>query len=519
MLSDARDPSYVIHVLALLPRDAELTCAHLREVDIASHAAGSFDELMSALDQPIGAIMITDEAVPAGGWWKLAAALAEQPPWSDVPIIVCCRKRKTAIEHVLATSAGNLTIIETPVRVSTVIAAAKTALRARRRQYEVRDLLLRLEDSDRRKDEFLAMLGHELRNPLSAMSLALQLKHLNESASHDDKHLQVIERQLGTLARIVDDLLDVSRVTLGKIRLELGDVDVCDVVHRCVQALAFDAESSSIQLHIDTPQRPVIVRADAVRLEQILANLVTNAIKYTPRGGHVDVIVRADAGTARVSVRDTGIGIAPEMLPRMFELFVQAKQGLDRSRGGLGLGLALVKRLVEMHGGQVEAQSQGLGKGSTFTIVLPTIDGARRVEPAAAAPVAFAERLRILIVEDNDDARVMLRYLLESSGQTVEEAMDGMAALERALAGSPDAMIVDIGLPKIDGFQVARRVRLAMPDPPYLVAVTGYGQPADRERAIEAGFDAFMVKPIDIAELGRLLAGAKRRPRAGDATA
>ena len=499
-----------IYVLAVMPRDAELTCGHLREVGIDARDAGTFDAMLATLTEPIGALLVTDEAVPPGGWSKIATVLGGQPAWSDIPIIVCCRKRRSGVDHVLATSAGNITVVETPVRVSTVLSAAKTALRARRRQYEVRDLLARLEETDRRKDEFLAMLGHELRNPLSAMNLALQLKHMQTPAIRDDRQMQILERQMRTLSRIVDDLLDVSRVTLGKIRLEPSDVDVCELARRCVQALSADAESSGLALRIDAPTCPVFVRGDVVRLEQILANLVTNAIKYTQRGGRIDVVVQPERQVVRLCVKDTGIGIEPEQLSRMFELFAQAKQGLERSRGGLGLGLALVKRLVEQHGGEITAHSEGLGKGSTFAVTLPAQHVERRAEPNTPA-AALSEQLRILIVEDNEDARVMLRTLLESHGQLVEDANDGMSGLTAALATPPDVMIVDLGLPKIDGFQLARQIRIALSDAPYLIAMTGYGQPSDRERAIGAGFDAFLVKPVEYAELERVLATTKRR--------
>ena len=499
-----------IFVLAVLPRDAELTCGHLREIGIDAQDVGTFDALLATLSEPIGALLVTDEAVPPGGWSKIATALERQPAWSDVPIIVCCRKRRSGIDHVLASSAGNITVVETPVRVSTVLSAAKTALRARRRQYEVRDLLARLEETDRRKDEFLAMLGHELRNPLSAMNLALQLKHMQMPSIRDDRQMQILERQMRTLSRIVDDLLDVSRVTLGKIRLELGDVDVCELARRCMQALAADAESSGLAVRIDTPSCPTFVRGDVVRLEQILANLVTNAIKYTPRGGRIEVAVQTAESKVRLIVRDTGIGIDPDTLPRVFELFAQAKQGLERSRGGLGLGLALVKRLVELHGGEISATSEGLGKGSTFVVTLPPHHVERASRPDVPA-VTLTEQLRILVVEDNEDARVMMRHLLESHGQIVEEANDGMSGLTAALSGPPDVMIVDLGLPKIDGYQLARQIRIALTDPPYLIAVTGYGQPQDRERAIAAGFDAFLVKPIEYAELEKVLANTERR--------
>ncbi|HEU4610624.1 MAG TPA: hybrid sensor histidine kinase/response regulator [Kofleriaceae bacterium] len=500
---EAGDVELTVYVLATLPRDAELTCEHLHRDGIAAACTSSFDELLDRLDGDIGAVLLTEEAVPPPRWGELAARVASQPAWSDIPIIVCARKRQSNVDRFIRGSA-NITVIETPVRVTTVVSAARAAVRARKRQYEMRDLLRRLEDADRRKDEFLAMLGHELRNPLAAIQLAVQLKRMRAPEEAPDAQMQVIERQLRTLGRIVDDLLDVSRITLGKIRLEIRDVDLCEVARRCVQALGPEAQASQLEMTVCTPDAPVLVRGDAVRLEQIVCNLVTNAIKYTPAGGSVRVEV-CDDSAPRLAVRDSGIGLDAAILPRVFDLFSQAKQGIDRSRGGLGLGLALVKRLVEMHGGRVEVASDGAGRGSTFTVQLPPpeADGAPR-EVAPEVSAAVHADVHIIVVEDNEDARLMLGDLLERRGQRVETAPDGIAGLQLALDRRPDVMLIDIGLPKLDGSQLAREIRRSLVDPPLLIAMTGYGH--ERERALAAGFDLFMVKPIDVLELETALA-------------
>ncbi len=492
-----------VYVLASMPRDAQLTCEHLHQVGIAAECTDSFDELLRVIDGDIGAVMLTEDAVPQDRWVELAECLSKQPAWADVPVIICARKRQSAVDRFLV-GTNSVTVLETPVRVSTVISAARAALRGRLRQYEIRDLLRRLEDADRRKDEFLAMLGHELRNPLAAIQLAVQLKQMREPTDGRDMQMQVIERQLRTLSRIVDDLLDVSRITLGKIRLEIRDVDLCEIARRCVQALAPEARASKLDLTVTTPGHAVFVRGDLVRLEQIVSNLVTNAIKYTPAGGSVVVEV-TNGGAPALIVRDTGIGIDRAILSKVFDLFSQAQQGLDRSRGGLGLGHALVKHHVEQHDGKVEVESDGEGRGSRFIVRLPQAahEHVTRVDNGRAQ-VGTREAMRIVVVEDNDDARAMLADLLESRGQHVETASDGLTGVQLAVDGRPDVMLIDIGLPKLDGYQVASEIRRRLDKPPLLIAMTGYGH--ERERALAAGFDIFMVKPIDMFELETKLA-------------
>jgi signal transduction histidine kinase/ActR/RegA family two-component response regulator len=503
---DTDDPRLTVYVLARMPRDAELTCEHLHRVGIRAQCTSSFDELLDLIGGDIGAVMITEDAVPQNRWVELADPLAKQPAWADIPVIVCARKQHSNMDRLLYGS-GSVTVIETPVRVNTIISAARTALRARKRQYEMRELLTRLEDADRRKDEFLAMLGHELRNPLAAIQLAVQLKQMRAASGEPDLQMQVVERQLRTLGRIVDDLLDVSRITLGKIRLEIRDVDLCEVARRCVQALAPEARASNLDLTVATPDHATLVRGDLIRIEQVVSNLVTNAIKYTPAGGAVNVQV-TDGNAPSLIVRDTGIGIDPAILPKVFDLFSQAQQGLDRSRGGLGLGLALVKHLIELHDGSVDVSSAGAGKGSVFTVRLPpsTHDRVPQVSSEQLS-AAIRDVMHIAVVEDNEDARAMLRDLLESRGQQVDIACDGMAGLHIALDKRPDVMLIDIGLPRLDGYQVAKEIRKRMANPPLLIAMTGYGH--ERQRALAAGFDIFMVKPIDVLELETTLAAIK----------
>jgi signal transduction histidine kinase/ActR/RegA family two-component response regulator len=416
-------------------------------------------------------------------------------------------------------------VIETPVRVATVLTAARSALRTRERQYELRDLLARqhdllrrLADADRRKDEFLAMLGHELRNPLASIHNALHVVRQGGEPEGVERQHAVIERQARNLARIVDDLLDVSRVTLGKIRIERQRVDLVDLARRCVAAFTQEARARDHELTLHAELGGVVVDGDAFRLEQVLSNLVTNAIKYTPPGGRIEIRVGAEGEQATVAVLDNGIGIAPGMLSSVFELFTQARQGLDRSRGGLGLGLSLVRSLVALHGGTIQAYSDGEGKGSRFVVRLPLVARVEVADPAAESAPPVLPALRIVLVEDNDDARDTLRALLELMGNEVEEAVDGLSGLDRIFTWRPDVALIDIGLPKLDGYEVARQVRaVADGTSPLLVAMTGYGQPEDRNRALEAGFDVHMVKPVSVRELAKVFAAVAPRGTAARA--
>jgi PAS domain S-box-containing protein len=358
------------------------------------------------------------------------------------------------------------------------------------------------EAANRTKDEFLAMLGHELRNPLGAISSAAHvLSRTAAGNSATTRASEIIGRQVQHLARIVDDLLDVSRVVAGKIALRLQSVDLGEIARRVATLYGGPAGTRHV---ITVHTSPAWVSADATRLEQVLTNLLANAVKYTPAGGEITVTAHRDGDHAVLSVRDTGVGIRPELLPRVFDLFVQADRSLERSAGGLGIGLTLVRQLVQLHGGTVEAESAGPGRGSTFTVRLPILE-ARPESDAAARPAVAGPAQRVLVVEDNEDAREMLRNLLHLLGHEVHEACDGASGIEEARRLRPDAALIDIGLPGIDGYEVARRIRAEVPRV-RLVAVTGYGQPEDRERAFAAGFDVHLVKPVDPEQLQRLLA-------------
>ena len=360
---------------------------------------------------------------------------------------------------------------------------------------------------DRQKDEFLAMLSHELRNPLSAITTAAGLLDLVGTTDQRSTRAQeVIARQSAHLTRMIDDLLDVARLTTGRISFTKAPVDLAEAVQRSLDALR---EAGRLDRHVlDVRTTPVVVEADATRMEQVVTNLLVNALKYTDEGGRVEVEVRAVGEEAVIRVRDTGIGISPDLLPRLFDLFAQGGQTLDRSQGGLGIGLTLVRKLVELQGGRVEAWSDGPGCGSVFTITMPRL---LAVSPAEQHPgeVTNPPRLRVLVVEDNADSRSMIRTLLEYMGHEVDEAADGATGIECALRLLPDVALVDLGLPGLDGLEVARRVRDSdVGGRMFLVAVTGYGQAADRRKTLDAGFDVHVVKPIEMDRLREVLARA-----------
>jgi signal transduction histidine kinase/DNA-binding response OmpR family regulator len=371
-------------------------------------------------------------------------------------------------------------------------------------------LIFELRDSDRRKDEFLAMLGHELRNPLAPIRNSLELFRLRGKGSEDEifhRALAATERQVAHMTRLVDDLLDVSRITRGKVQLRKAPVDLSTVVEQAVHASEHLIRQRQHELVVKLPDGPVVLDADANRLTQVFGNLLQNAAKYTEPGGHIALEVIRDGAALISRVTDDGIGLKPERIAHIFEPFVQEDPSTDRSLGGLGLGLTLVKSLVEMHGGTVDAYSEGPGKGSRFEVRLPLTDALEAVLPAAKlAPADGPRPLTILLAEDNPDIRSTMRDLLELNGHRVFEAADGVHAVELALAERPRVALVDIGLPGFDGYRVAELLRAAagMADT-RLVAVTGYGTEDARQRAKAAGFDAHLVKPIALDDLNRIL--------------
>jgi PAS domain S-box-containing protein len=398
-----------------------------------------------------------------------------------------------------------------PVALATV---SQDVTERRRMEDDLRSLAADLSEAAHRKDEFLAMLAHELRNPLAPLSNAVQvLRRGGGDGDSVQSASEMLERQVKQMTRLVDDLLDMSRITSGKIELRKERVELAPIVEQAVEAARGLYASMNHELTVTAPAQPVHLEADPARLAQVLGNLLSNAAKFTDKGGHVWLTVERDGAQAAIRVRDTGIGITAEQRPRIFEMFVQVDTSLERSRDGLGIGLTLVKTLVEMHGGTVEARSEGLGRGSEFVVRLPALGESRPPQPRVGQPSPAVGR-RILIVDDNEDGAESLALLLRLGGHETYTAHDGLDAVEAAERLRPQAVLLDIGLPGLNGYEVCRRLR----QKPWgkdlmLVAVTGWGQDVDRKRSREAGFDTHIVKPVDPDALLRLLSSVSEGPR------
>ena len=389
----------------------------------------------------------------------------------------------------------------------------------RANELRLRELASDLSVADRRKNEFLAMLAHELRNPLAPIRNALTVIRLTSGKARAvDEASAMMERQVAQLSRLVDDLLDINRITRGKVELRKERVDLASVVHHAIEACRSLSESMGHEFSVVLPPHPIHVNGDPMRLAQAVGNLLNNACKYTQNAGRISLTVERDGPTVAIRVRDNGIGIAADQLPVIFEMFTQLDTSLERAHSGLGIGLTLVKELVELHGGAVEAHSSGVGHGSEFTIKLPvstqvSSDFAR--EPPAPEP-APANGCRILIVDDNVDSATSLAMLMELASNETRTVFDGLEAVQAAALFRPDVVLLDIGMPKLDGYEAARRIR----EQPwgknmFLVALTGWGQDEDRQRSKDAGFDAHLVKPVDHSELVTLLANRSPLRRVG----
>jgi signal transduction histidine kinase/CheY-like chemotaxis protein len=423
--------------------------------------------------------------------------------------------------HVSLVAVLMLLVIGIVIGAATAIPAGRSIVRAEARileQHEqLRERMEELAEAHQRKDEFLGVLGHELRNPLAPLSNALHVLERQDGAlpaDVRDAH-RMMKRQVRSMTRLVDDLLDVSRINQGKITLRREPVDLSLVCSQVVEDLGPLAIERRHRLEVSLPERGPGVNADPTRLAQIVANLLFNAVKYTPEGGWIRLEVESRDGQAEIRVSDNGIGLSTETRARMFEPFVQGDDALTRRHGGLGIGLSLVQRLVELHGGTIEAESGGQGEGSTFTVRLPALDTVPPRPPASApagpaAPPGTNASQRVLVVDDNRDAAQTLGALLEVWGHQARIVNNGEAALTAAAAEPPDVVLLDIGLPGMDGYEVGERLRQQRgTGGALLIALTGFGQESDRRRALAAGFDEHMTKPVDPEALKRLLA----RPR------
>ncbi len=501
-------------VLVRGARDAELTRDFLVRAGFEALVCSDVADLAAEIEQGAGAALVEEEILSdqdaLAPLAPLAATLSRQPPWSDFPVVVFSTLGGSSGRDAgeLARVLGNVTFLDRPVRARSMLASVHAAIRGRRRQYEARRAI-------EARDTFLAMLGHELRNPLGAIHLALGVLENRTGTGDGQRELGVIGRQSRHLTRLVGDLLDVARITQGKLVLERERLDLTEVARSAFEAQESRARDRGLTYELRVPPDAVWVDGDRQRLEQVFANLITNAIKYTRRGGSVTLSVAAEGDDAVVTATDTGVGIAPEMIGRLFEPFVQADRTLDRTEGGIGLGLALVRSLVELHGGTAEGTSPGPNRGSAFVVRLPNAKCAAAPPPGAegATSTVHLSGRRIVVVEDSADIRELLVELLAQEGHDVSCAEDGPGGLAALLQAAPDIAFIDLGLPGFDGLELARRAR-ASGVRTALVAVTGYGQPEDRRQAFNAGFDEHLTKPVVDADLQRVMKRLETAPSA-----
>ncbi len=516
----ASKPSVREQRVLLLPatrRDGEAIAAFLSKHRILCEICHSVALAAKAIGEDAGVLVLTDQVVAAEGSHLISEALSCQPSWSDIPVVFLSKAgdESRAMSEIVGRMT-NVTLLDRPASTRTLLSAIQAALRSRGKQYQIRDQLAALQaaeralrESDRRKDEFLAMLAHELRNPLAPIRTAADLlpRLIASGDARTDATVGIVSRQVRQLTRLVDDLLDVSRITQGRIEIQRSPVELSAVVRQALESV--DPQIKEKQHVIRTTLEPgLYVEGDRARLVQCVSNILTNAVKYTDTGGKIDVTLALEGARAVVTIADNGVGIPAELLPRVFELFVQSDRSLDRSQGGIGVGLSVVRRLIEMQGGAVSGSSPGVGQGSTFKITLPAIEPPRGEPPTKSRPISAP--LRVLIVDDNEDAADSLSTLLSLDGHTVRAAYDAHSAIQAAFAFDADLILLDIGLPSMDGYEVASRLRAAGISST-LIALTGYGQKEDIERALNAGFNAHLAKPVEFARLEELLLGIASR--------
>ena len=525
----------VANVLLVDDQPAKLLTyqAILQDLEANLVVAGSGSEALNHLLKTDFAVILVDVCMPELDGFELAAMLREHPRFRQTAIIFISGVHLTELDRLKGYEYGAVDYLPVPIVPEILRAKVNAFIELYHKTQELerlnRDLERRvaqrtaeLEDANRRKDEFLAVLAHELRNPLAAIGTAAELvgfPHLPPTQRATSAG--VIQRQVRHLARLIDDLVDVSRITRGVITLHREAVEVATIVAHALEAVGPIVDERRHDLAVELPDEPLTLHGDATRLAQVLANVLNNAAKFTEKEGRIALRVERERGDVIFRVHDSGIGIPAEMLSRVFELFTQADRPLDRASTGLGIGLALVRRLVEMHDGTVQIHSDGRETGTTVTIRLPLLavaGTAATTEP----PEALVERLgpvRVLVVDDNVDAANSLAMMLRLDGHDVVTADNGLDALDLGSEFQPQVVLLDLGMPKLNGYETAQRMRQHdWGQDAALVALTGWGQPADRDRTLAAGFNAHLTKPVEGAELRRTLdtltQGSRPRSRA-----
>jgi signal transduction histidine kinase len=508
-------------VLLVAPtrRDGEITRELLRRADVACDICADARALHLQMQAGVGAVLLAEHVLLDPHIGQVLSALQLQPAWSDVPVVLLTRGRDPSpTGSSVIGQLNNLTVLDRPASMRSVRSAVLAALRARRRQYQMRDELnarhraeAALRQADQRKDRFLATLAHELRNPLAPLTTGLQvLGRLPADSPQATRIREMMGRQLVQLVRLIDDLLDVSRIATGKVVLQVAQLDLRSVLTAALEACQPAIDDAQHTVRLDLPKVPVWVAGDATRLVQVVSNLLTNACKYTPPGGLIEVKLTEQAGEAEVRVSDNGAGIPPHLLDKVFDIFAQVHRTLDSAQGGLGIGLSLVRRLMHLHGGSIVAESAGLDQGSTFIVRLPAVARGPAAGPDALLPApSDGQRQRprrVLVVDDNRDAADSLAMLLRIGGHYVRTEYAGADALRVAADFQPEVVFCDLGMPGMDGHDVARSLRAqAQNDSVVLVALTGWGSEDDRLRTQQAGFDFHLVKPVVVDMLEQIL--------------
>lgn len=509
-------------MVAASQRDKVHATRLFREDAIETDTFETVEGLVKAVEAGAGAILISDAAIRRDHMAPLLDFLARQPPWSDLPVILVANNERPA--WLPKQGFLNVAILRQPVHLDTMLSVVRTALKSRERQYQVRDLLVEQEKSkeelrqaDRRKDEFLATVAHEIRNPLSPIRSALDLMELSGRSLHNERELvEIMNRQVRQLTNIVDDMLDVSRIAAGKFRLVKDTIDLRKAVEAGIEASRPFIEQSQQSLSVELGEQPIYVDGDSSRIAQCVANLLNNAAKYTPPEGSVTVTVEVADGNAELSVRDTGIGLSADQIDSVFELFRQHDVDRERGQAGMGIGLTLVKRLLDLHAGTIEVHSDGIDQGAVFTIRLPIVThlqefDSQQIQKEESSKV---RSFRILLVEDTRAVRVLTQRLLEAMGHRVSVAVDGVDGLEKALELKPDVVLSDVMMPRMSGLQLAEKLREDQSfERTLLVALSGYGQNDDHQRALAAGFNRHLTKPVDAAALGEMLAEFDQRTK------
>ena len=532
MPGEGRDPLVeLVLVYAPIGRDGELSSQILERSGLWTKTCATIQELCAAIQEGAACAVVTEEALSSQALERVAGVLGNQPKWSDLPVVLCSTggdvSRVNALRARALDGLGNVMVIERPMQTRTLLAAVHAGLRARRRQLALRDVVVELErsrseaeEANRTKDEFLAMISHELRTPLNAIlgwSRMMTAGRLGEAQR--ERAITTIERNAVAQAKLIDELLDVSRIISRKLRLSLRALDWRSIVETTAESMRLAAEAKGLSLSVLVDPEPLPIMGDSDRLAQVVSNLLGNAIKFTPAGGRIFVTLTSGDGAATLTVRDDGIGIRPEFIAYVFDRFRQADGSRTRTHGGLGLGLAIVHHLVELHAGQVTVESDGVGKGTALTVSIPllaegTLGALRGSDRPAAGPLSTLAGVRVIVVDDEQDARDLVTAVLEQAGAVVTSVGSADEAMHAIHERPPSLLVSDIGMPGEDGYALIARVR-ALPAESGgrvpAVAVTAFTRDDDRARALRAGYTAHVAKPIDPAELVTLASNVTTR--------